>query len=210
MKAGIYTRVSTENQSVDMQLSDLRGFAKQKDFKIYKEYCDIGISGSKDSRPQLDMLMDDARKKKIDIVLVWKFDRFARSTRHLINALHEFNHLGIHFISFMENIDTSSPAGKVMFTIISSMAEFERDLIRERVKAGIGRARQKGVRLGRPPLLTEDQKGTVISLRDEGLSIRKIAKEVKVSPSLVHKTLSDLENKKAIKPGIQESARKCA
>jgi DNA invertase Pin-like site-specific DNA recombinase len=193
MKAGIYTRVSTENQSVDMQLSDLRSFAKQRNYEVYKEYCDIGISGSQDSRPELDKLMDDARKKKINIVLVWKFDRFARSTRHLINALHEFNHLGIHFISFTENIDTSSPAGKVLFAIISAMAEFERDLIGERVKAGIGRAKQKGIRLGRPPLLTEEQKGTVMSLRDKGFSIRKIAKEVKVSPSLVHKTLSNLE-----------------
>jgi len=210
MKAGIYTRVSTENQSVGMQLSDLRGFAKQKDFKIYKEYCDIGISGSKDSRPQLDMLMDDARKRKINIVLVWKFDRFARSTRHLINALHEFNHLGIHFISFTENIDTSSPAGKVLFAIISAMAEFERDLIRERVKAGIGRAKQKGVRLGRPPLMNNELKQTVTDLRDEGFSIRRIAKKVKVSPALVHKTLSDSETKEAIKPGIRESPKRCA
>lgn len=210
MKAGIYTRVSTESQSVDMQLSDLRGFAKQKDFKIYKEYCDIGISGSKDSRPQLDMLMDDARKKRINIVLVWKFDRFARSTRHLINALHEFNHLGIHFISFTENIDTSSPTGKVLFAIISAMAEFERDLIRERVKAGIGRAKQKGVRLGRPSLMNDELKEIVMELRDKGFSIRGIAKKVKVSPSLVHKTLSDSENRKAIKPGIRENAKRCA
>jgi DNA invertase Pin-like site-specific DNA recombinase len=210
MKAGIYTRVSTENQSVDMQLSDLRSFAKQKGFSIYKEYCDLGVSGSKDSRPQLDMLMNDARKKKINIVLVWKFDRFARSTRHLINALYEFNHLGIHFISFTENIDTSSPAGKVLFAIISAMAEFERDLIRERVKAGIGRAREKGVRLGRPSPMNDELKEMVTDLRDEGFSIRKIAKKVKVSPSLVHKILSDLETRKAIKPSIQESPRKCA
>jgi DNA invertase Pin-like site-specific DNA recombinase len=191
MKAGIYTRVSTENQSVDMQLSDLRSFAKQKGFNVYKEYCDIGISGSQDSRPQLDKLMDDARKKKIDIVLVWKFDRFARSTRYLINALHEFNHLGIHFISFTENIDTSSPMGKVLFTIISAMAEFERDLIRERVKAGLNMAKQKGIRLGRPSLLTEELKETIGSLREGGKSIRTIAKQVGVSPSLVHKTLSN-------------------
>jgi DNA invertase Pin-like site-specific DNA recombinase len=210
MRAGIYTRVSTESQSIGMQLSDLRGFAKQKDFKIYKEYCDIGISGSKDSRPQLDSLMDDAKKKKIDIVLVWKFDRFARSTRHLINALHEFNHLGIHFISFMENIDTSSPAGKVMFAIISAMAEFERDLVRERVKAGIGRARQKGIKLGRPSLMNDELRGMVTDLRDKGFSIRRIAKKGKVSPALVHKILSDSETKEAIKPGIQEGARKCA
>jgi DNA invertase Pin-like site-specific DNA recombinase len=210
MKAGIYTRVSTENQSVDMQLSDLRSFAKQRGFNVYKEYCDIGVSGSKDSRPQLDKLMDDARKKKINIVLVWKFDRFARSTRHLINALHEFNHLGIHFISFTENIDTSSPAGKVLFAIISAMAEFERDLIRERVKAGLDNAKMKGIRLGRPPLLTEEQKGKVMSLRDEGFSIRKIAKEVKASPSLVHKTLSDLEMKDTRKPSIRELQKCCS
>jgi DNA invertase Pin-like site-specific DNA recombinase len=191
MKAGIYTRVSTENQSVDMQLSDLRSFAKQKGCNVYKEYCDIGISGSQDSRPQLDKLMDDARKKKIDIVLVWKFDRFARSTRHLINALHEFNHLGIHFISFTENIDTSSPMGKVLFAIISAMAEFERDLIRERVKAGLNRAKQKGIRLGRPSLLTEELQEMICSLREGGKSIRTIAKQVKISPSLVHKTLSN-------------------
>src|SRR4030042_1206865 len=168
-----------------MQLSDLRSFARQKGFEVYKEYCDIGISGSKDSRPQLDMLMNDAKKKKIDIVLVWKFDRFARSTRHLINALHEFNHLGIHFISFTENIDTSSPAGKVLFAIISAMAEFERDIIRERVKAGIGRAKQKGVRLGRPPLMNDELKEIVMELRDKGFSIRRIAKKVKESPALV-------------------------
>jgi len=204
MKAGIYTRVSTENQSVGMQLSDLRSFAKQKGFSVYKEYCDIGVSGSQDSRPELDMLMGDARKKKIDIVLVWKFDRFARSTRHLINALHEFNHLGIHFISFTENIDTSSPAGKVLFAIISAMAEFERDLIRERVKCGLERARGKGIRLGRPSLMTEELREEVIGLRDGGLSIRGIAKRVKVSPSLVHKTLSGFEREEPRKPSLRE------
>lgn len=210
MKVGIYTRVSTENQSVDMQLSSLRDFAKQREFHIHKEYCDIGISGSRDSRPQLDMLMDDARKKKINIILVWKFDRFARSTRHLINALHEFNHLGIHFISFTENIDTSSPSGKVLFAIISAMAEFERDLIRERVKSGLDRAKQKGIRLGRPSMITEELKETIKALREKSSSIRSIAKQVKVSPSLVHKTLSDFEREKHAKSSIQESQKKCA
>jgi DNA invertase Pin-like site-specific DNA recombinase len=190
MRAGIYTRVSTEGQSVDMQLSDLRAFAKQRGLEVYREYCDIGVSGSRDSRPQLDMLMDDARKKKIRTVVVWKFDRFARSTRHLINALHEFNHLGVHFISYMENIDTSSPAGKVLFTMISAMAEFERDLIRERVKAGLKNARSKGIKLGRPSILTDEMRDNIKSLREEGKSIRAIAKKFDVSPALVHKTLS--------------------
>lgn len=210
MKAGIYTRVSTESQSVDMQLSDLRSFAKQRGFDIYKEYSDIGVSGSKDSRPQLDMLMDDARKKKINIVLVWKFDRFARSTRHLINALHEFNYLNVNFISYTENIDTSSPVGKALFTMISAMAEFERDLIRERVKSGLDKAKKKGIRLGRPSLMTKELKDTVRTLNNAGHSIRAIAKEIKVSPSLVHKTLSDFERKNTAKSSIHGRAKKCA
>jgi DNA invertase Pin-like site-specific DNA recombinase len=197
MRAGIYTRVSTESQSVDMQLSDLRAFVKQRGLEVYREYCDIGVSGSKDSRPQLDMLMDDARKKKIGTVVVWKFDRFARSTRHLINALHEFNHLGVHFISYMESIDTSSPAGKVLFTMISAMAEFERDLIRERVKAGLNNARNKGIKLGRPSILTEEMREEIQVLRGKGKSMRVIAKKLNVSPALVHKTLSILEKEGA-------------
>ena len=210
MKAGIYTRVSTESQSVDMQLSDLRSFARQKGFEVYKEYCDIGISGSKDSRPQLDMLMDDARKKKINIVLVWKFDRFARSTRHLINALHEFNYLNVNFISYTENIDTSSPVGKALFTMISAMAEFERDLIRERVKSGLDKAKKKGIRLGRPSLMTEELREAIRILNDAGHSIRAIAKKIKLSPSLVHKTLSDFERGNPAKSSVHGSAKKCA
>ncbi|MEW6215333.1 MAG: recombinase family protein [Nitrospirota bacterium] len=189
MKVAIYCRVSTESQSVDMQLSDLRTYAKQRGFEIYREYCDIG-SGSKDSRPQLDALMDDARKGRVDIVLVWKFDRFARSTRHLINALHEFNHLGVDFISYTENVDTSSPTGKVLFTIISAMAEFERDLIKERVKAGLEHAKNKGIKLGRPLRMNESFIEWVRELRSEGLSIRAIAKRLNASPALVHKTLN--------------------
>jgi DNA invertase Pin-like site-specific DNA recombinase len=189
--------VSTESQSVGMQLSDLRAFARQRGLEVYREYCDIGVSGSRDSRPQLDMLMDDARKKKIGTVVVWKFDRFARSTRHLINALHEFNHLGVHFISYMESIDTSSPAGKVLFTMISAMAEFERDLIRERVKAGLNNARNKGVRLGRPSLLTDEMRKGIKDMREGGESMRAIAKKLKVSPALVHKRLSIFERDSA-------------
>ncbi len=209
MRTGIYTRVSTEGQSVDMQLSDLRQYTRQRGFTAYKEYSDIGISGSKGNRPMLDALMDDARKGKIDAVLVWRFDRFARSTRHLINALHEFNHLGIEFISYTENVDTSSPTGKVLFTIISAIAEFERDLIRERVKAGINHARQKGIRLGRPPVINEDLIERMRDLKAGGLSIRRIAKEVAISPSLVHKTLSGLGYKDIAKTGIQGDVLGC-
>lgn len=207
MRVAIYARVSTSDQSVDMQISDLKQYAMQRSFTVYREYCDIGISGSKDSRPMLDTLMADARKGKINIVLVWKFDRFARSTRHLIiNALSEFNHLGVEFISYTENIDTSSPTGKVLFTIISAMAEFERDLIRERVKAGLNHARQKGIRLGRPILLTENLCEKIQELRTKGYSIRAIAKQVKVSSSLVHKYLSNFKRENIEKSTLQKIA----
>lgn len=185
-----------------MQLTDLREYATRRGFQIYREYCDIGISGFKDDRPQLNALIEDARKGKFNAVMVWKFDRFARSSRHLINSLCEFNHLGIDFISFTENIDTSSPTGKVLFTIISAMAEFERDLIRQRVKAGLDHAKQRGVKLGRPSFLTENIREQIKELRVAGKSIRAIARQVKVSPSLVHKTLtnfkgSDVEKSRA-------------
>jgi len=122
MKVAIYTRVSTNDQSVQMQSSDLKRYCDQRGFEVLKEYSDQGISGTKDKRPALDELMDDAKKKKFDAVLCWRFDRFARSTKHLITALEEFRHLGIDFISYQENIDTSSPLGKAMFTIVSAIA----------------------------------------------------------------------------------------
>ncbi len=115
--------------------------------EIFKEYCDNGVSGRKDSRPALDRLISDARKRRFDAVLCWRFDRFARSTKHLITALEEFKHLGIDFVSYQENIDTSSPMGKAMFTIVSAIAELEAEIIRERVMAGLSNAKAKGIKL---------------------------------------------------------------
>jgi DNA invertase Pin-like site-specific DNA recombinase len=133
--------------------------------------------------------MNDARKRRFDAVLVWRFDRFARSTKHLVTALEGFRHLGIDFISFQENIDTSSPMGKAMFTIVSAIAELEADIIRERVVAGIANARAKGKRLGRPsPDVDQEQ---VQRLRDGGLTIRAIADRLNLKRSFVHKTLSN-------------------
>jgi len=134
-RIAIYARVSTNDQSTDPQLLDLRRYVADRSWESFKEYVDEGVSGTKDSRPALNQLMDDARKKKFDVVLVWRFDRFARSTRHLINALEEFKNLGIDFVSYQENIDTSSPLGSAIFTIISAVAQLERDIIAERVKA---------------------------------------------------------------------------
>jgi DNA invertase Pin-like site-specific DNA recombinase len=182
-KVGIYTRVSTNDQNVDMQISDLRRYCEQMHFAIYKEYSDQGISGTKDRRPALDELMADARKRRFDVILCWRFDRFARSTKHLITALEEFHHLGIDFISYQENIDTSSPLGKAMFTIVSAIAELERNIIVERVKAGLANARAKGKRIGRPPTKLDIEK--LLHLRGQGLSIRQIAANLHVDKMAV-------------------------
>jgi len=157
-KTAVYARVSTTDQKNDMQLSDLRCYCNQRGFEIYKEYSDKGSSGVKDRRPALDELMSDAKKRKFGAVVCWRFDRFARSTKHLITALEEFRHLGIDFISYQENIDTSSPLGKAMFTIVSAISELERNIIVERIRGGIRRAKEKGKTLDRPKRLNLDVK----------------------------------------------------
>ena len=198
MKIAIYTRVSTQDQSVEMQTSDLRRYCEQRGFETYKEYSDRGISGTKDRRPALDELMSDAKKKKFDAVLCWRFDRFARSTKHLITALEEFRHLGIEFISYQENIDTSSPLGKAMFTIVSCIGELERNILLERVRAGLKRAKENGVILGRPKKLDLDAQ-ELQKMRDGGLSFRQIGKKVKACPATVYKTLLKSGGQKPVK-----------
>ena len=186
-KVAIYGRVSTKDQDPESQLLDLRKYVKLRNWTIYQEYVDRGVSGAKESRPALDKLMKDARKRKFDILLVWKFDRFARSTKHLVTALEELEGLGIDFCSYEDSIDTSTNHGKLVFTIMGAIAEFERSLIRERVLAGIRRAKENGMRLGRPPLEVDTEK--VKELAFKGISVRAIAREMGISKSLVHKTL---------------------
>ncbi len=184
MRVGIYGRVSTTDRGQDpeLQLGPLREYVHTRGWTIHQEYVDKGVSGAKERRPSLDQLMTDARRRLFDAVLVWRFDRFARSTRHLVNALHEFRHLGIGFCSYSENLDTSSPMGEAMFTIIGAIAQLERDITRERVKAGVARARARGKRLGRPKkVFRRDQ---VKRLREEGLSFRDIGRELGISPAL--------------------------
>jgi DNA invertase Pin-like site-specific DNA recombinase len=153
MRAAIYARVSTSvGQSPQMQLRELREYCRRRGWKVAAEYTDKGISGAKDRRPELDKLMADAHRRKFDVVVVWKFDRFARSVSHLLRALETFNSLGIAFVSLSESIDTSTPAGKMVFTVLGAVAELERSLIGERVKAGLRNARANGTRLGRRPL----------------------------------------------------------
>jgi DNA invertase Pin-like site-specific DNA recombinase len=190
-RVAIYARVSTtdKGQDVNLQLRDLRAYVEGRGWQAFKEYIDDGVSGSKDKRPSLDAMMNDAKKRKFDVVLVWKFDRFARSTKHLVTALDEFNHLGIDFISFMENIDTSSPMGKAMFTIISAMAELETDNLKERVRAGLANARAKGRVLGRPSAKVNGEE--LLQLRNGGLSIRQIGSRLGLDKMTVYKTLKN-------------------
>jgi len=186
-RVALYARVSTTDQSTDSQLLDLRRYVSERGWNIFKEYVDEGISGTKDSRPALNDLMNDAKKRRFDVVLVWRFDRFARSTKHLILALEEFRNLGIDFVSYQENIDTSSPLGSAIFTIISAVAQLERDIIAERVKAGLRRAKENGKKLGRPQGSTVTHRHTeeARKLRSEGQSLRQIARALNISKSTV-------------------------
>jgi len=184
----IYARVSTQDQSTESQLLDLRQYATSRGWCVFKEYTDNGVSGSTDNRPALNELMDDAKKRKFGVVLVWRFDRFARSTKHLILALEEFRNLGVDFVSYQENIDTSSPLGSAIFTIISAVAQLERDIIAERVKAGLRRAKENGKKLGRPR--AEVSKGEIYRLHSHGLSLRQIATQLNISKSTVARYLT--------------------
>ncbi len=192
-KVAIYVRVSTKDQSVGMQLNDLERYSKERGLNIFKVYEDNGVSGTKETRPALGQLMDDARKRKFNVVLVWRFDRFARSTKHLVNALYEFRNLGIDFISYQENIDTSSPLGEAIFTIISAMSKLERDIIAERVKGGLRKARANGKRLGRPESEVDTDK--IVEYKKQGKSIREIAKEMGIHRSKVERTLKLSDSK---------------
>ncbi len=186
-RVALYQRCSTTDQNVEMQDADLKQYCAQRGLAIHKVYVDKGISGSKDRRPALDALMNDARKRRFDAVLVWRFDRFARSTRHLITALEEFRHFGIDFISFQENIDTSSPMGKAMFTVVAAVAELERSLIAERVKAGLRNAKAKGRHVGRK-FVEQTRPETVVrvlELRKQGMGMCRIADEVGMSSRTV-------------------------
>jgi DNA invertase Pin-like site-specific DNA recombinase len=181
MRIAIYARVSTLNngQSPQMQLRELREYCKRRGWQIADEYVDKGISGAKDSRPELNRLMADAHKRRFDAVVVWKFDRFARSVSHLLRALENFQALGIQFVSLSESLDTSTPAGKMVFTVLGAVAELERSLIGERVRAGLRNARAKGIRLGRPRC--EVDVAEIRRLRAEGQSWGAIGRALGVS-----------------------------
>src|SRR6202049_318181 len=177
-RAAIYARVRTTNhgQDVSMQTRELRQFVEARGWNVVGDYVDEGISGTKDRRPALDRLMSDAHKRKFDVVVCWRFDRFARSVSHLLRALETFNALGIAFVSLSENVDTTTPTGKMIFTVLGAVAELERSLIVERVRAGLRNARAKGKTLGRPRVVVDTER--ITALRAQGLSLRSIASEL--------------------------------
>jgi len=186
-KVALYARVSTSDQNAESQLRDLRAHAERRGWEVVDEYVDQGISGTRQKRPALDRLMGDARRRKFDVVAVWRFDRFARSTKHLVNALDEFRHLGISFVSYQENLDLGSPMGEAMFTIIAAIAKLERDIIADRVRSGMRRAKAQGKHVGRPR--TRIHADRVWQLRQDGLSISEIALQLGASESTIRRAV---------------------
>jgi len=182
MRIAIYARVSTNNgQDPELQLRELREYCERRGWQITREYVDVGVSGGKEKRPELDKLMSDAHRRYFDSIVVWRFDRFARSVSHLLRALENFRSLGIEFVSLSEQVDTGTPTGKMIFTVLGAVAELERSLIAERVRAGLRNARAKGRRLGRPRKLASTD--AIARLRSEGASWRAVGRALGVSPA---------------------------
>lgn len=189
MKAALYARVSTGEQNTDTQLNALRSYCQNRGWTVVHEYIDEGVSGATAQRPQLDEMMRGAGTKAFGAVLVWKFDRLFRSVPHMLEALDRFRAMGIEFVSITEAIDTSTPMGKMVFTLLAAVAEFERDLIRERTKAGMDRARSEGKRIGRPPVNIDVQRVAALWDGGKGMSLRRIGVELGCSAASVFNAL---------------------
>jgi DNA invertase Pin-like site-specific DNA recombinase len=167
-----------------MQTRELREYCDRRGWIVAGEYVDVGISGTKEKRPDLDRLMADAHRRRFDAVICWRFDRFARSISHLLRALETFKALGVEFVSLSESVDTSTPTGKMVFTVLGAVAELERSLIVERVKAGLRNARAKGKRLGRPRKILDTKR--IATLRAQGVGWKRIAAELGVGVGTIH------------------------
>src|ERR1700736_1473819 len=191
MRAAIYARVSTTNngQNPVVQTRELGEFCERRGWMLMPEYVDVGISGTKEKRPALDRLMADAHKRKFDVVVVWRFDRFARSVSHLLRALETFNALGIQFVSLSEQLDTSTPTGKMVFTVLGAVAELERSLIAERVRAGLRNARAKGKKLGRPRVVVDAAR--IAALRASGASWRIVCEKTGLTKGTAQRGLGN-------------------
>lgn len=189
-RVALYARVSTadKGQDPDLQLRELREFAANRGWRVVDEYVDRGHSGAKESRPALNRMMADARRRKFDVLAVWKLDRFGRSLKHVVTSLADLQSLGITFVSLRDGFDLTTPSGRAMLGMVAVMAEFERELIRERVKAGMANAKRKGIRIGRPrgPALKVNMRD-VRARQSAGESLRAIAADLGCSASLLVK-----------------------
>src|SRR5882762_3356378 len=187
MRAAIYTRVSTADQSVDMQLRDLSKLAASRDFEVVKEYCDEGQSGAKSSRPALDKMLADAKAGKFEVILIWRLDRLGRSLANLIRLLEDFKSWNVALISFSESLDFTTSMGKLFYQLLGAFSEFERETICERTRSGLRAARARGVRLGRRVVPVDTSE--VARLRAGGASYRAISRQMKVSVGSIYSSM---------------------
>lgn len=194
----IYARVSTDEQSTEMQLTECRRLAEFRGWGVSLEYVDNGHSGTKATRPALERLMRDVRCGKVGRVLVWKLDRFGRSASHLVQAIEEFNRLGVEFVSMTENLETSTPMGRAVLTILAAVAQLERDNIAERTKAALAHAKRRGVKVGRPRACSPGEVRRLVE--DEGLNPREASKRLGVGISSVKRRLAEARQLAGPKP----------
>jgi len=200
VRVGLYVRVSTlYGQHPEMQLSELREYASRRGWEVVGEYCDEGISGSKESRPELNRLMADVHRRRFDAVLCWKIDRFGRSLKHLVNALADLEAYGVAFVSLRDNLDLCTPSGRLMFQIIGAMAEFERALAQERVIAGLKNAVARGKRLGRPRTVVDAAQ--IARLRASGASWREVSQQLGIGVGTACRALQS-PSKNPSKPAL--------
>ena len=186
-KVALYARVSMNGQNPEMQLCELRDYCQRRGFAVVSEHVDRGVSGARERRPSLDKLMANCRKRLVDAVVVYRYDRFARSLRQLVNSLEEFRALGIDFISLHEGVDTSTPNGRLVFGIFASIAEFERELIADRVRSGLLAAKARGQRLGRPRAVVDIEQ--IAALRRSGASWRAISRKMGIAVGTAYQAL---------------------
>ena len=188
-RIAIYARVSTDRQSTESQLNTLREYIEKREWNLFKEYIDEGFTGSNTKRPAFKEMMADAKKRRFDVLLVYKLDRLSRSLKDLIITLDDLKSTGIDFVSYDNSLDTTTPTGRLIFHVVGSVAEFEREIIKERVKSGLENARRKGKRLGRPPVssaLVEEAK----RLRSQGMPYRKIGLQLGIPESTVRANIN--------------------
>jgi DNA invertase Pin-like site-specific DNA recombinase len=201
-RVALYARTSTHDQNPGMQVEELRRVAGQRGWLVVGEYVDAGHSGAKDRRPELDRMMGEVHRGKVDMVLVWKFDRFARSVRHLVSALEDFRARNVDFVSLHDGIDTSTPVGRFTFHVVSAVAELEREMIRERTRCGIAAARRRGAKIGRPQAKVDVPKAR--RMLAEGKSLRQVARVLGIGASTLHRAIAAQQDQ-AVSPSPTEA-----